>query len=166
VGDWRDGQQTGIGIITMPNGVIYEGSFRHNLFHGRGIMQFPDGKRLTANYVKGNRKGPAKMEWPCGDVWEGRFESHNISIGLRRFADTGDTLEGVLLGVELDYGSLIVYTKHHPDGKREAMCGVWKDEQFIAAEEGKRGASIEKHFSKTTSNATRNENHSSFASTT
>jgi len=135
VGDWEYGMQTGKGIMVMPGGVCYEGGFEYSRFHGRGVMQFPDGKRLTAKYVRDNRKGTAKMEWPCGDVWEGRFESDNISIGLRKFAETGDTLEGVFVDVELNNGSLVVYTKLHSDGKREEIYGIWIEDRFIPTEE-------------------------------
>ena len=40
-GDWEDGSRHGSGTLTLPNGVMYTGSFYAGLRHGEGALTSP-----------------------------------------------------------------------------------------------------------------------------
>jgi len=141
---FEDGMACGRGLLKWNDGVEFEGNFANNKREGEGFIRFPDGRLLTANYVGDERRGPAKMEWPSGDVWIGEFLTRNTARGVRTFAETGDTLEGVFTDYELQNGgdektgTWMTYTTKSlsSDGsKQEVVLGIWKDERFIPKDE-------------------------------
>lgn len=50
-GSWsKDGQRTGLGQMTFPDGSTYVGEFENGLCQGLGVMTFGDGSRSVENY--------------------------------------------------------------------------------------------------------------------
>jgi len=150
-GSFAYGYRSGNGCYKWPNGITFVGYFDEDKREGEGVLQFSDGRQLTAVYFNDERYGTAKMEWPPttnaetgngGDLWEGEFIDHNTAEGVKTFAETGDTLEGVFTDCELKNGgdekteSWMTYTRVvSEEGKKEVRLGIWRNEQFIPREE-------------------------------
>lgn len=43
----------GVGTYTFPHGVVYEGQFRDGMFHGKGILVYPQGQAMNCTFQKG-----------------------------------------------------------------------------------------------------------------
>lgn len=43
----------GEGAFTFPHGVVYEGQFRDGMFHGKGILIYPQGQAMNCTFQKG-----------------------------------------------------------------------------------------------------------------
>ena len=44
IGEHKNGDRDGKGILMMPDGKEYEGAWRKNRMHGKGIERFPNGE--------------------------------------------------------------------------------------------------------------------------
>ena len=51
----------------------YEGEWRANKMHGRGIFTWPDGRRYNGEYFEDKKKGYGEFEWPDGRCYRGEW---------------------------------------------------------------------------------------------
>ncbi len=63
------------GVLTMGNGVVYEGEFENGAPHGKGIVKFPDGRKYIGEMTNNSISGQGVMEYPDGKKEEGRFSN-------------------------------------------------------------------------------------------
>lgn len=108
--------------VRYPNGRVYSGEFRGNLFHGYGTLTFAGGKTYTGDFENGQMHGFGKLTFSTGN-YLGEFK-------LGRFHGQGTlTLaEGIYTG-QFRYGhvygdGMLMY----PDG-RTPIVGLFSDER-------------------------------------
>eukprot|EP01102_Stenamoeba_stenopodia_P011114 TRINITY_DN33_c0_g2_i2.p1 TRINITY_DN33_c0_g2~~TRINITY_DN33_c0_g2_i2.p1 ORF type:complete len:572 (-),score=94.80 TRINITY_DN33_c0_g2_i2:600-2315(-) len=102
-GQFKQGEATGKGRVTYSNGAVFEGNFKNLSRTGKCVGMLPCGT-LKAHYENDERIGKAEMIWRNGDVWRGKFLSHNLAEGTKYFVASGDTLRGKWKGYKLDNG--------------------------------------------------------------
>ena len=73
-GDWKEGEETGTGVLIFPDGTRYKGDFKNGLYNGNGTMIFINGDRFEGEFVEGCIKGKGKYEWNNGEKYEGDYE--------------------------------------------------------------------------------------------
>ena len=98
-GAFQDGLKNGAGRFVYPNGDIYKGMFSRDQRNGAGIMVFKDGRVYKGQFmndqIKGKgifkispapnsiilealfdngivQPGPAKIQYPSGELYDGR----------------------------------------------------------------------------------------------
>ena len=49
-GEWKDGELTGHGTYTTPDGGKYVGEWENSVFHGKGTHTLPDGSKLVGEF--------------------------------------------------------------------------------------------------------------------
>lgn len=124
-GDWLNGSLTGLGLLRMPDGDVFEGQFVAGKRKGFGILWNADGKLLKCG------------EWGSGWLWE--LNSRPVP---RRFIPFGGPLSGAVSvfypSGEYFVGPLNAQDQPHGVGEMHAtddsikQIGVWKDGQFVS----------------------------------
>ena len=81
-GNWMRGKRHGHGTLHVyldsegeTLDYSFEGSFSHDLIHGKGVATFGDGRRMTGTWTRGLMNGEGSLEYPDGRFYEGAFES-------------------------------------------------------------------------------------------
>jgi hypothetical protein len=101
-GEFKDGEKSGKGTYTCPDGQKYEGDFLKGEKYGRGTQKWTNGQRYMGDWIKGKRHGEGKQSWPteewkAGPIWqkEGTWENDEFISGKGFWIlDGGDTYEG------------------------------------------------------------------------
>jgi len=117
VGEWKDGEFHGKGVLELASGNIYSGEFLNGIFNGNGRYVFNDGQIIEGEFLNGSvvngrhinpdpnygfiREGKfvngqlykGKETYANGDVFEGFRESRVKKNGVWRYAD-GDVFKG------------------------------------------------------------------------
>lgn len=120
-GDFNQGNWSGYGRHTKPNGDIYEGNYFDNAKHGIGLYRYRDGKRVfEGRYVMGQRVD-GKMTYGDGSAYKGQwYDGKRHGRGTYRFKDgsvyKGEFVRDVIHGV----GQLC-----WPDGAK--YIGEWNE---------------------------------------
>ncbi|KAG9134841.1 hypothetical protein Leryth_001160 [Lithospermum erythrorhizon] len=107
-GTWRYGKRSGLALFYFNNGDLYQGSWRDDLIHGKGWLYFQSGDRWFANFWKGEANGEGRFYSKDGDIFFGHFkdgwrngEFLHVSVDGTRFREIWD--EGILVSrTELD----------------------------------------------------------------
>jgi hypothetical protein len=92
-GEYRDGQMTGYGVRTWPNGARLEGNFVDDELVGHGVLTDANG-RYEGGFVNGKQSGRGVMIWTNGSRYEGEWQN-NLPNGLGMAVITGKTHNGV-----------------------------------------------------------------------
>ncbi len=74
-GEWINGVRQGKGVLKISNGLIYEGNFSANLFHGKGKMIYPDGSLFEGEFYKGKKNGRGILKFSDGLIFDGTFKA-------------------------------------------------------------------------------------------
>lgn len=106
VGDFRNGEPAGWGIIDYSNGHHYEGEWSEGLFEGNGIYTWPNGQRYDGRWMNDTRDGVGVLVLSNGTRYEGTFTQNNRD-GL--------------------------FTVVYPDGRRRTRVQFVADEEVGAA---------------------------------
>jgi hypothetical protein len=98
VGDFRDGERSGVGTLTSPDGV-YRGQWQQGVPDGEGIFEGADGAHYDGGWREGRQSGFGLAEGPPGLVYEGtwvRGQKQGFGREVRPdgSAYEGDWLEG------------------------------------------------------------------------
>lgn len=67
-----------VGEYTGDEGLIYEGEYKDNLFHGQGKIKFGNGIFYEGNFEQGMRQGRGKLEFADGEIIEAIFEKDKM----------------------------------------------------------------------------------------
>lgn len=67
------GPESWPGGYQLPDGAVYQGELRDNLFHGKGTLTWPDGRRYEGEFVNGVMQGQGRLLDEKGCVYEGAF---------------------------------------------------------------------------------------------
>ena len=68
---------SGVGTLTWPDGVMYEGDFVGGKLLGKGTYRWPDGSVYSGGILNGKREGEGKFESSGGQVFEGQWKDGN-----------------------------------------------------------------------------------------
>ena len=113
VGDFRDSEMHGQGILEFPDKSLVEGDFSHdkmngfikvtlteggsyegevsnNIPHGKGLQITPEGEEYYGEFIEGKRAGQGTLLLPNGDIYEGQFKNDLANgIGTLSTAEEG-----------------------------------------------------------------------------
>ncbi len=75
-GDWKDNRMHGKGVLQLGFGEVYSGEFERGLFHGKGHLIKRSGDVYSGEFERGKPSGKIKIEWSGnGDVYEGTMRA-------------------------------------------------------------------------------------------
>lgn len=101
-GALRDGKLHGRGRIEWANGRSYQGAFASGEFHGKGRFDYPDGDVYEGDFRKGEFTGKGRYARKDGARYEGGFENWKFH-GRGRYTDPAGTIyEGDFANGSLD----------------------------------------------------------------
>ena len=66
-----DGEKEGVGVITYPDGSVYDGQIDAGKRSGDGKLTMPDGLIYFGMWKGGQIEGTGTLTQPNGDVYEG-----------------------------------------------------------------------------------------------
>jgi len=72
VGTWRRSMREGAGKECWPNDDVYEGEWKEDKFHGRGVLKSGTTK-FAGGFEKGLKTGYGAMVFSSGNYYEGEF---------------------------------------------------------------------------------------------
>ena len=145
-GAWANDVRAGYGVLTLSNGVTYEGYFRGDRMHGRCRISYPSGCIYTGEYINGVHCGKGRLDYPNGDSYEGEFNPtlgipHGAGVltnGVLGYRYSGSFEDGVRSGQGTERVQGAVYVGRFASGKRNGRgtCeydngdiyrGEWRD---------------------------------------
>lgn len=94
-GNFVNGERSGLGLLTDPEGNKYDGMWADDEFHGQGSYFWADGSKYTGEWKNGIQDGYGIFFYPNGDKYTGYFKN-NLFHGKGKYtwAD-GSMQEGV-----------------------------------------------------------------------
>lgn len=95
--------------VRLPDGAVYDGETRDDLFHGEGTLTWPDGRYYEGAFRKGRLHGHGKLVDRRGCVQEGQFVD-GVLHGQGQFTCDEATWQGRFEQGELVEGS-VSYTE-------------------------------------------------------
>ncbi|MEM9835216.1 MAG: caspase family protein [Bacteroidota bacterium] len=102
VGDFKNGQLEGMGILYYPDGSQYLGNWRNQLQQGKGRLNQADGTTYFGMWDKGNFHGQGEMTFASGNrlscTWENGVSSGQGSF----FFANGDVYQGEIYADKLE----------------------------------------------------------------
>ena len=108
-GDWKEGVETGTGILEFSDGTKYEGEFKNGLYHGNGMITFSNGDKFEGEFVEGCIKGKGKYTWNDGEKYDGEYEDF-MKNGFGKFYWNNDKYyEGMWLNNKQHGNGIIHY---------------------------------------------------------
>ena len=79
VGDWKDNQMDGEGVLRLASGEKFKGSFLQGKKHGKCIEEYSDGTRFEGYYKNGEKDGPFVERDANGNVTRrGTYENGRV----------------------------------------------------------------------------------------
>ena len=102
IGSILKGQRTGKGLYKGKNGLVYEGEWKNDLFHGFGSLINTDNTTYTGNFEFGKKEG--KGNYIVGKtIYDGEFSNDvKNGIGKECFQDgssySGNYIKGMKCG--------------------------------------------------------------------
>jgi hypothetical protein len=78
VGEYKDGESSGRGTETFPNGAKYVGNFIGGKRIGQGIGTYPDGSKYVGEWRNGSRNGQGTYTFPNGDKYVGGIKDAKL----------------------------------------------------------------------------------------
>ncbi|KAL3936910.1 MAG: hypothetical protein SGBAC_007865 [Bacillariaceae sp.] len=104
-GQWVQGDWSGFGKLTdTATGMEYEGGFLDNLKHGLGVITYPDGRVYDASFQLGKMSHKGHLTWPDGCKYWGHWNDDGVPHGRGKkvFTDgsiyDGEFEDGVFQG--------------------------------------------------------------------
>lgn len=85
------------GDYRLPDGAVYQGELRDDLFHGQGTLTWPDGRRYEGGFVDGVMQGQGRRQDADGCVYEGAFVNGQPE-GEGRYQCQDTVYEGTFAG--------------------------------------------------------------------
>jgi serine/threonine protein kinase len=126
-GNFKAGEANGSGKMELRGkyeGHTYVGSFKNDLFHGKGTYRFADGTKYVGNWRDGENHGKGTVIFASGDKYQGGFKKNKFHGKGKYTYKNGDTFTGTYV-----------------DGKREGpgiyrfRSGQESESVYVAGEE-------------------------------
>ena len=140
--------------VRLPDGAVYDGDTRDDLFHGEGTLTWPDGRYYEGEFREGRLNGHGKLvdrrgcahqgqfvdgvlhgegQFTCDDAtWQGRFEQGELIEGTVSY-ESGGSYQGKFRDFA-PHGQGIWVTEDgaHYEGRfedGELLKGTYRDEE-------------------------------------
>ena len=138
----------------LPDGAVYDGETRDNLFHGEGTMTWPDGRYYEGEFREGRLSGQGKLvdrqgcvhegdfvdgslhgegQFVCDDAtWQGQFKNGDLVNGTVSFAEGGSYQGEFRDFAPHGQGHWVTDSGEHYEGQfedGELLEGVYRDEE-------------------------------------
>ena len=88
------GDREGQGIIEFKNGDVYFGSWKNDLFHGKGSYIFRSQERYYGDLVEGNREGEGEFFYANGNKYTGSWRNNEKNGRGFLYFSNGNVYEG------------------------------------------------------------------------
>jgi hypothetical protein len=98
------GSRHGRGVHTFPDGDRYEGEFTEGHITGHGVWHFHGGQTYVGQVVNGSRHGQGVMSWSGGNRIDGTFRNGVPVTGTCRLGTWAEGVTGVVAVVPLNPG--------------------------------------------------------------
>ena len=123
-GKFELGKLWGEGIFKHPSGIIYHGHWENNLYHGRGVLEVPGEFTYEGEFNQGKKDGYGEKTWADNHRYEGKWENgRRHGEGTMYFPD-GSYFTGEYIN-DRKHGQGVL---HQADG--ETLSGLWESGQF------------------------------------
>ena len=124
-GDWKNGQRTGKGVYYYANGEKYEGDVENGLKAGKGVMTWNNGDKYDGDWENGQPHGKGVVTWNNGDKYDGDWKNGQRSgKGVYYYAN-GNKYDGEWKGNKKNGKGVFYYT----NGNK--FEGYWKDDKRV-----------------------------------
>jgi hypothetical protein len=84
-GQWTKGKLSGKVVIKAPDGGYYEGDFKNNTRHGKGVYTYPDMTIYDGLWSQGKfhdmEDNISRVKWIDGSEYTGTFKGGRYWIG-------------------------------------------------------------------------------------
>lgn len=92
-GQFRSGRMHGKGSMNWSEGKLYKGDWVDGQMHGQGILEWSDGRRYEGSFEKGKRHGRGSLR--AGDrTYEGEWANDKMHGRGRLEFSNGQVLDG------------------------------------------------------------------------
>ena len=129
-----------ITIKEFDNGSKYIGQIKNGEFHGKGILDYPDGSKFEGYFINGLKEGEGRLTETNGTTFNGLFrEDKRNGIGVLTWIN-GASMKTEWLDGRRVYKEKNIYTGDqkwtlkgiikHGDGLLEFASGAYYDGQF------------------------------------
>lgn len=90
-GNYKDGQKSGVGRMTFPNGDVYEGEWLDNKINGEGTYIYKkSGDIYSGTWVNGKKHGDGRYEFGADkSMFVGNWEHGDFVTGAWEFKGAG-----------------------------------------------------------------------------
>ncbi len=119
-GDWVDDRFHGVGTYLWSDGSKYEGAFVFGMVNGKGIFTASDGFTYTGFFRNGLMHGRGKSKWPRGDFHNGMWWDGSMTGKARYVWPTGVEYHGKFKNGKMHGGGI----ESWPNGAK--FQGLWK----------------------------------------
>jgi hypothetical protein len=128
-GEFVEGDFTGQGIYTRPDGAYLEGRFVRWRGNGPGKFVDKDGNVFEGNFSNGDLNGNGRLRGKAGFVYEGEFKSWRFHGKGTLHLANGDQYSGGFADGQYDGEGVLKYARPRDDGRSEDR-GTWRDGRF------------------------------------
>lgn len=124
----EEGKRDGFGVFYYNNGDKYEGEWKNDKTHGKGIIFYHDNEerdRISyhGDFKDGNIEGIGVLEWKNGSKYEGELKNDKRHGKGKIYMSNGSTYEGDWLD-NLKHGrGIFIYSKLN---EKERYDGEWR----------------------------------------
>jgi len=98
VGDFKEGRKSGQGTLTLSSGNKYEGEFKEGKYHGQGTFTWSDGDRYVGEFRDGKKQGQGTYIKPDGrkyvGEWKGGLKNGPGTLTYGKAESEGDKYTG------------------------------------------------------------------------
>jgi len=93
-GSFRKNKKHGFGILVAKNGDIYEGEFKRDEQHGYGVLKEKSGDVYSGEWIQGEQHGKGRYVWVDNSVFEGEWRNGQPFNGEWKDGKSGDVYIG------------------------------------------------------------------------
>lgn len=91
--------------VRLPDGAVYDGDFKDELFHGQGTLTWPDGRQYRGQFREGRIHGEGQLVDRQGCAYQGHFEN-GVLNGDGLFTCEGRVYQGEFQKGEIRTGTV------------------------------------------------------------
>lgn len=84
IGQFKNNQRHGQGILKYPNGDVYDGTWKNNQMNGNGILTYSNGDYFSGEFLDGKINGRGILKYKNNNVYSGEFVN-NLPHGRGKF---------------------------------------------------------------------------------
>jgi hypothetical protein len=79
-GEWKEDKKHGRGVHTWPDGNKYDGEFKDGKLHGRGVWTWADGDKYDGEFKDSKFNGRGVWTWADGWSYWGEFKEEDKTL--------------------------------------------------------------------------------------